>query len=309
SDIDAYDGFGITKVRVYINDQANNATVKIWQGTDSENLTEYVSQPFTQQTNTWVEVELENSYYIDASEELWFGVEYDDPGDGVYPLGRDAGPEVPGKGNMILWDGSWIELTDLNIALTYNWNLQALLAMPSGTLYTLSLETNPNDGGNPSGAGNYEEATNVLINANTAENYNFVNWTIGGNEISIQEDYYYTMPDYDVSMVANYEEKSTSISEYEITDYDFDIFPNPNKGSFNVSLELPVATNIELELYDVLGRKVFNLPPETLNKGNNQITVNRQADLQNGLYILRVNAYEIDTNQFIFRNDMKILVK
>ncbi len=385
SDIDAYDGFGITKVRVYINDQANNATVKIWQGTDSENLTEYVSQPFTQQTNTWVEVELENSYYIDASEELWFGVEYDDPGDGVYPLGRDAGPEVPGKGNMILWDGSWIELTDLNIALTYNWNLQALLAMPSGTLYTLSLETNPNDGGNPSGAGNYEEATNVLINANTAENYNFinwtiggneistqedyyytmpnynvtitanyeeqiveynlalvanppeggnpsgdgsyeegesvlinantsedynfVNWTIGGNEISTQEDYYYTMPDYDVSMVANYEEKSTSISEYEITDYDFDIFPNPNKGSFNVSLELPVATNIELELYDVLGRKVFNLPPETLNKGNNQITVNRQADLQNGLYILRVNAYEIDTNQFIFRNDMKILVK
>ena len=43
---------------------------------------------------------------------------------GGFPLGCDAGP-VNTNGNWIVYGGSWGHLTDLNAAMTYNWNIRA----------------------------------------------------------------------------------------------------------------------------------------------------------------------------------------
>ncbi|MFO8068002.1 MAG: hypothetical protein R6U11_10520, partial [Bacteroidales bacterium] len=89
--------------------------------------------------------------------------------------------------------------------------------------YSLALVANPDEGGNPSGDGNYQEGTEVLISANPEVGFDFVNWTIGGDEISSNEDFYYTMPDYNVTITANYEE--AVVPEYSLA-----LVANPDEG-------------------------------------------------------------------------------
>ena len=47
----------------------------------------------------------------------------------------------------------------------------------------------------------------------------------------------------------------TSIYEQTLNDL-FDLYPNPNKGSFTIDLDLPGADKWTLKVYNVLGREV-----------------------------------------------------
>jgi gliding motility-associated-like protein len=42
-----------------------------------------------------------------------------------YPFGVDAGPEIAGKGNLVLYGGEWYELTELGTGLFFNWYIVA----------------------------------------------------------------------------------------------------------------------------------------------------------------------------------------
>jgi len=87
-DLADYDGWAVTKILVYQWDLAKDAIIKIWQGPDKYNLTEYVSKELPQQQQAWIEVDLDAPYHIiDASKELIFGIEWDDFGGGYFPAG------------------------------------------------------------------------------------------------------------------------------------------------------------------------------------------------------------------------------
>ena len=121
ADLDDYDGMDIVTIRFFPRYQDATYTVKIWSGAAGN---EVYSQEVDEFTNEdWNEIELEDAYEIDASEDLWYGIHIDTQGG--FPAGCDDGPEVGGKGNMMIWQGDWVELTDLNDELTYNWNLGA----------------------------------------------------------------------------------------------------------------------------------------------------------------------------------------
>ena len=128
-----YSSFGsnpqITRVRVYITDVPISATLKIWQGIDNLNLVEYVSQTFTPQAESWNIIVLNTPYDVNASEELWFGVEYNDPGTDVYPAGLDAATSQNQKSNLYRIDigdpAAWNALSGAGI--DGDWNLQAYL--------------------------------------------------------------------------------------------------------------------------------------------------------------------------------------
>jgi PKD repeat protein len=127
SDLTGYTSLQIFKIRVYVYDLPTAASVKIWQGVNQAGLVEYVSQSFTPVANNWNEIDLITPYPVDPNLELWFGAEFQDPGDSFFPAGVDEFTEVPGKSNLFRLNNndnmSWEPLT--NYAIDGDWNVQA----------------------------------------------------------------------------------------------------------------------------------------------------------------------------------------
>ncbi|TVQ83175.1 MAG: hypothetical protein EA393_15920, partial [Bacteroidetes bacterium] len=79
--------------------------------------------------------------------------------------------------------------------------------------FTLDISANPQDGGFVSGAGQYEPGEEVLVNANPAATFEFVNWTDEeDNIISIQPEFIFTMPAEDVELTAHF-----ALATYAVT--------------------------------------------------------------------------------------------
>jgi len=126
-ELQAFQGMLISKLRVYISDLPTNVTAKIWQGMNEYSLQEMVSKSFVPAETSWNEVYFDQAYPVNVEEELWIGLEIDDPGDDLYPMGRDNATLHDGKGNKVKigHDGDWDNLSGYDIA--GNWNLQAFL--------------------------------------------------------------------------------------------------------------------------------------------------------------------------------------
>lgn len=78
--------------------------------------------------------------------------------------------------------------------------------------FELTLEVNPVEGGEVFGAGDYEPGETVEINAVSNEGWLFENWTdLSDTVISIESNYAFTMPDHDLTLIANFE-----MIEYEL---------------------------------------------------------------------------------------------
>ncbi len=129
SDIDFSTAYQITEVHVFVAQPATSARIIIWQGEDQLSLEEMVVRNFQQPENQWARVMLAQPHVIDPSKELWIGVEYDDPGEGVFPAGIDNQNENDGKGNLFRNNleshDNWLRLTSLDISGT--WNIRALI--------------------------------------------------------------------------------------------------------------------------------------------------------------------------------------
>ena len=66
---------------------------------------------------------------------------------------------------------------------------------------------------------------------------------------------------------------------------DFKIWPNPNTGTFTVSLTASSTDNVNLVLYDIRGRKVFSKSYTSNYTFNERISL---ESLASGLYLLEV---------------------
>ncbi len=138
ADIAPYDGMHVTMIRFFPRYQDATYTVTIWTGPDAGEV--YSQEVETFVNEDWNEIELDTPFEIDGSEDLWYGVHIDTQGG--FPAGCDAGPPVAGKGNMMFWEGNWVELTDLNPDLTFNWNLGAFVtdeAPDPGETYSVTF--------------------------------------------------------------------------------------------------------------------------------------------------------------------------
>jgi hypothetical protein len=134
-------------------------TIKVWKGVNAATLLYSYTIPAAQITEGAWNIITFPGVIIDGTNEFWFGYEVNT--NSGYPAGCDDGPEIAGKGNMILWSGTWSELTALNPALTYNWNIhgwvgftalgplapmqmvQVPLSIPADNFGQLSLARNP----------------------------------------------------------------------------------------------------------------------------------------------------------------------
>lgn len=66
------------------------------------------------------------------------------------------------------------------------------------------------------------------------------------------------------------------------------VYPNPNRGEFNISIETPAEETVRFKMLDVTGRAVYEVE-ETLGSGSHTIPVSA-ARLSAGVYLLRVEG-------------------
>ena len=78
--------------------------------------------------------------------------------------------------------------------------------------YTVEATVNPVEAGTIEGAGNYNHGAEATLTATAAEGYEFVNWTVGGKEVSTEASYSFTVTA-DVALVANFKKKVSIITE------------------------------------------------------------------------------------------------
>ncbi len=76
-----------------------------------------------------------------------------------------------------------------------------------------------------------------------------------------------------------------SVNELDNLSSQLVVFPNPNKGKFNVSLNQSTGNNINISVYDVRGRLVYN--KQYKNSFNFNEIINLKT-IQSGLYLLKV---------------------
>lgn len=135
-DLVAYHGKYLTEVSFFANAEAP-FTLKVWQGgswsgTTGTAGTVIVSQAIPSVTvGAWNDVILATPVAIDATAELWIGMEIIDPGS-VFAAGVDGGPGISTKGNLILTGTAWGMLP--TATLDYNWNMQGTVADTPGML-------------------------------------------------------------------------------------------------------------------------------------------------------------------------------
>ena len=127
-ELEDFDGYEVTRIRIGMWHEATSAAVKIWQGPNAENLTEYVSETAETVEQDWVEVELPEPYAIDTDFQLWIGWDVGDSGDGHFPAGNDGTTDHDGYANMIkMGDDPFVPITDL-AEIDGMWSIQAFIA-------------------------------------------------------------------------------------------------------------------------------------------------------------------------------------
>ena len=72
-------------------------------------------------------------------------------------------------------------------------------------------------------------------------------------------------------------------NEFEIAD--LTIYPNPNRGNFNIKFDNPSANEVTIAVYDMSGRRIFE------NNYASQASFNENIQLNNaqaGIYLVNV---------------------
>ena len=110
--------------------------------------------------------------------------------------------------------------------------------IPGDIQYPVTVSANPAEGGDVTGAGEYDYGTSVTVTATANEGYTFTNWTLNGTEVSTEASYDFTVTSA-TELVANF-----TLNNYEVT-----VAPNPIIGG-SVAIDGVDTETAETILYD-----------------------------------------------------------
>ncbi|MDR0413489.1 MAG: choice-of-anchor J domain-containing protein [Dysgonamonadaceae bacterium] len=136
-DLSKYNGLPLTKIAIVPNDGTVDYILGVWQGGSGLNpgtevLRQTVSASSLNIGRSWNEVELTTPVVVDASQELWISLSFNNAAT-AYPAAFDAGPIAKeGYSNLIYFNGAWTTLFQLNAEAGFNWSLRGIVKMYSG---------------------------------------------------------------------------------------------------------------------------------------------------------------------------------
>ena len=114
--------------------------------------------------------------------------------------------------------------------------------------YTINVAANPEEGGVVSGDGRYDYGRSCTITAMSNENYQFINWTKDGVEVSTESIFTFTVTD-SATFVAHfryYDKVDENISSSQI-------YPNPFASTVSIKAEKTIKS---ISVYDMFGQMV-----------------------------------------------------
>ncbi len=114
--------------------------------------------------------------------------------------------------------------------------------------YEIGATADPNEGGLVTGAGNYEYGTSCTLTATANENYEFINWTKDGIEVSTEATYTFIVTA-SADYVAHFS-YDDDVVEHSTT---CQLFPNPFNSTLSITTEKAMK---RIRVYDVNGRLV-----------------------------------------------------
>jgi hypothetical protein len=85
---------------------------------------------------------------------------------------------------------------------------------------------------------------------------------------------------------------TSSINESVQSDFKMSIYPNPVKNQFTVNYHLNIASEINFEIYNLLGSKVKSFASFKQNSGAHLESDFETESFTNGIYFLKINTNE-----------------
>lgn len=201
-------------------------------------------------------------------------------------------PGTPLVNTINIPDSYTIESVKVNVDISHTWvsDLDIIITHPDGVtsvdLWIGQCTNNDNidvtfdDNGTAIVCGN--PTTGVFTPENPLSVFNGMD-SAGDWEISIQ-DYFLqdqgTLNDWSVEICYQ-----GSLSVDELSMSNFSLSPNPNNGSFAIKFESDSVNPINVEVFDIRGRSIFQNLYNATNQFNEQINLN---NVQSGLYLVNV---------------------
>ena len=141
--------------------------------------------------------------------------------------------------------------------------------------YAITVTADPSEGGTVTGSGNYDYGTSCTLTATANDNYEFINWTKNGIEVSTEATYTF--------IVAASEEYVAHFYFDDLVDENSSasqIFPNPFTSSLNITTS-KVAQSASI--YDLSGRLLIK---QSINELQFEIDL---SQLNHGTYLLHID--------------------
>lgn len=83
---------------------------------------------------------------------------------------------------------------------------------------------------------------------------------------------------------------ATGIDDFIVNNLNLSIAPNPFETATNVKFYLVNEANVQLSLYDLLGREVKTIESTRLNAGDHNIEFNTNNEINSGIYLLKLKV-------------------
>ncbi len=170
------------------------------------------------------------------------------------------------NGEVVTTNASYTFIVTGNRTLVANFTLNS---------YTITVTADPTEGGMVTGSGNYDHGASCTLTATANENYEFINWTKNGIEVSTDATYTF--------MVTASEEYVAHFYFDDLVDESAStcqIFPNPFTSSLSITTE-NVAQSVSV--YDLNGRLLMK---QSINELQFEIDL---SQLTHGTYLLQID--------------------
>ena len=96
----------------------------------------------------------------------------------------------------------------------------------------------------------------------------------------------------------------------DITNADFGLraFPNPSHGEFVVETELPLVSNVQIRILNMMGAETMVLYNGFMQNGSHRFVINESNKLSPGVYFLQYNATPVDSPGSVINKYQRLII-